>query len=111
MLCKSNFNINFQLKISDLKIRWNTAPDAVWANACDFPNPHFEAAKVEDKNCDLTCASNPRCTHFAWTDHEGGTCWMKSGPAKKDDAISNGNDGMVCGILDQGLNNKMYYYY
>ncbi len=27
---------------------------------------------------------------------------MKSGPVKKTDAVSNGNGGMLCGILDKG---------
>ena len=95
---------NAILKYSlDLKIKWQTADDSVWANACDFPDGDFESAKVEAKDCGLTCFSNPRCTHFAWTDYEGGTCWMKSGVAKKEEAVSNDEQGSVCGILDQGI--------
>ena len=70
--------------------------------ACDFPDTHFDSAKTEGRFCGPTCASNPRCTHFAWTDFEGGTCWLKSGQVKKEDATPNENSGMVCGILDQG---------
>jgi len=51
--------------------------------ACDFPGTHFDSEKTEGQFCASACASNPRCTHFAWTGFEGGTCWFKSGQAKK----------------------------
>ena len=93
----------FNSKKLDKKVQWNTAPDAVWAMACDFPDTPFDSAKTEGRFCGPTCASNPRCTHFAWTDFQGGTCWLKSGQAKREDATPNDKPGMVCGIVDPGI--------
>ena len=33
------------------------------------------------------CDKTIRCTHFAWTNYNGGTCWMKYGTVSKSDAI------------------------
>ena len=46
--------------------------------------------------------STQGCTHFTWTNYNGGTCWMKYGPARKTDAFYTGNNSMVCGIVEQG---------
>jgi hypothetical protein len=35
---------------------------------------------------------------FRRTDFEGGTCFLKSGPAGKIEAVTTGNPGTVCGI-------------
>jgi hypothetical protein len=35
---------------------------------------------------------------FFRTNFNGGTCWLKSGRASKLDAVSTGNQEMVCGI-------------
>ena len=76
------------------EINWHTAEDSDWALSCDFKTEHFEAKKVLAEKC------GSACTHFAWTpDNEGGTCWMKSGAAKKEDAHPTENDSMVCGIV------------
>jgi len=55
--------------------------------------------QVPADQCGLTCVHTRGCTHFAWTDFEGGTCWMKNGPAQKSDAHPTNNPDMVCGII------------
>lgn len=93
----SSLKVIFSLCFPD--INWVTAGHTVWAYACDFAIKHFESAQVKAEQCGPSCESTPECTHFAWSDYEGGTCWMKKGPVTKEDAISNGNSNMVCGIL------------
>ncbi|GLD92359.1 hypothetical protein PINS_up000892 [Pythium insidiosum] len=42
-------------------------------------------------NCSQPCRFTPGCRAFTWTDHRGGTCWLKSSygqPVRKSDAMS-----------------------
>ena len=71
-----------------------------WAFACDFRNGDMGNARTNGENCGGKCASTPGCTHFTWTNFNGGTCWMKSGPVSKNDAFDTGDYGMVCGVMD-----------
>jgi hypothetical protein len=51
------------------------------------------------EKCSSACQSTPGCTHFTWTNYQAGTCWMKSGPVMKKDAVVKTNEGAVCGII------------
>ena len=88
----------------DLKIHWNIDANSTWAIACDFPDAHFESARSKSQDCVHACVLNSLCTHYAWTDFDGGTCWMKSGQVKKEDAYPNYNNGMRCGFLEESNN-------
>ena len=44
------------------------------------------------------CDKTIRCTHFAWTNYNGGTCWMKYCTVSKSDAIFTNDYSMVCGV-------------
>ncbi len=44
------------------------------------------------------CDSTFRCTHFTWTNYNGGTCWLKYGSVSKPDAFFTNNYSMVCGV-------------
>ncbi len=82
------------------ELNWESGAGGVqWARACDFFNHDLRSAKVLSEKCGETCIGTSGCTHFAWTNYQGGTCWMKSGGAQKSDAIQNTNTGMICGIL------------
>ena len=81
------------------QINWQAGAGGVqWAFACDFVNNDMGSAQVPGEQCGGKCMSTNGCTHFAWTNYQGGTCWMKSGGVQKSDAKYNGNNGMVCGI-------------
>ena len=87
----------FFIKLSkDSGINWNGNN---WAFNCDFSNHDLSNLQTARDNCNVSCLSTFGCTHFTWTNYQGGTCWMKSGLVKKDDAfIFNGNEAM-CGLL------------
>ena len=70
-----------------------------WALACDFHGNDLANARISGEECGGRCAATPGCTHFAWTNFNGGTCWMKSGSVCWNDAFDTGDHGMVCGIL------------
>jgi hypothetical protein len=70
-----------------------------WAFSCDFHGNDLSNAKIRGEDCGGRCASTPGCTHFTWTNYEGGTCWMKQGGATKNNAFKTDNAGSVCGWI------------
>ena len=83
------------------QIEWQTAPDGViWAQACDFPTNAFTSASRSDSgDCGRVCMETNACTHFAWTIHQNGTCWLKWGYITQQNAVYNENYEMVCGLI------------
>ncbi|PAA83080.1 hypothetical protein BOX15_Mlig017410g3 [Macrostomum lignano] len=77
------------------RIRWN----GNWAFGCDFYNRDLKNERMPGEQCGGACARTHRCTHFAWTRYNGGTCWMKFGSVTKSDAFSTGDNTMVCGVV------------
>ena len=78
-----------------------------WAWRCNFPyfpsinlysNPGFA------ESCYKTCKQLPACTHFVWTNLNGGTFSYKTGVVTKDNAVDSWllpgfqRFGSVCGI-------------
>ena len=70
-----------------------------WANGCDFVGQDLSKAQVEASQCGPTCQSTNKCTHYSWTNYNGGTCWMKSGSVSQSYAISISDQSTVCGII------------
>ena len=70
-----------------------------WANGCDFKeNDLNNRGQMPSTGCDGLCATIDGCTHFSWTDDNGGTCWMKYGPVTKRSAVATEDRTSVCGI-------------
>jgi hypothetical protein len=82
-------------------INWQPGEGGVsWALGCDFVNNEMGSAQVSGEKCGMTCIKTNGCTHFAWNNFNGGTCWMKkSSSIQKSNAIFNGDYNRVCGIL------------
>jgi len=77
-------------------IAWNDG-DPVWALGCDFNGNDLGNARVPAAQCGPTCSRNGACTHFTWSNYNGGTCWMKKGSVNKGSAFRSNSD-LVCGI-------------
>jgi hypothetical protein len=97
--------------IVNAQINWRSgSPTGTqWASACDFKNSDLSNRQVASSSCAQTCANTQRCTHFSWTSYNGGTCWMKSGSVSKSNAVYNGNNGMVCGIISSNILNYILF--
>ena len=72
-----------------------------WAFSCDFDNNDLSYVSSPGEKCGPICASTSGCTHFTWTNYQGGTCWMKKGTVSKDSAKLVQDSSFVCGVLDQ----------
>ncbi|CAF4810662.1 unnamed protein product, partial [Rotaria sp. Silwood2] len=73
-----------------------------WAMSCDFHGNDLSSVRIASKFCGGKCAETSGCTHFTWTQYNGGTCWMKSGAVSKSDAFSTSDSTMVCGVINVG---------
>ena len=62
-----------------------------WAYACDFIGNDLTSIRVPGDQCGGKCQAKPRCTHFTWSNYNGGTCRMKYGSFSKSDAIFTNN--------------------
>lgn len=83
-------------------IHWNEN----WAFACDFSENNLKNIRVRGEDCGPQCSLTPDCTHFTWTQWQGGTCWMKKGGATKENAFETRDNSMVCGIIDRQSRTK-----
>jgi hypothetical protein len=53
------------------------------------------------EDCIGVCGETPGCTHYTWTEAEGGSCTMFEGDVTKEDAFVTDDLAMICGILNQ----------
>ena len=63
---------------------------------CDFNGNDLSSARMSGSQCGGHCESVSGCTHYTWSNYQGGTCWMKQGPVCKDSATE--KSGTVCGF-------------
>lgn len=64
---------------------------------CDFKGNDLKSVRISGDKCFTTCINTNGCTHFRWTAHDGGTCWLKTGKTCK--ANAQWNQGAVCGVV------------
>ena len=76
-------------------IQWN----GNWAMNCDFNGNELSNVQSPGELCSTKCAETNGCTHYTWTNWNGGTCWMKSGSVSKSNAFSSSDPSSVCGVL------------
>ncbi|CAF0989411.1 unnamed protein product [Didymodactylos carnosus] len=69
--------------------------------SCDFHGNDLSNVQISSELCGGKCAATDGCTHFTWTNWNGGTCWMKQGPVSTDAATPSNDPSMVCGVMDK----------
>ncbi|DAZ95418.1 TPA: hypothetical protein N0F65_006308 [Lagenidium giganteum] len=80
---------------------WTNAGDFSWEANCDFVgNDLYNERQPNEMGCGSVCAKQyPKCTHYVWTDYNGGTCWYKKDwPGDKLATTKHGN----CGYVNHG---------
>ena len=83
-------------RIAKRSVNWNGNN---WAFSCDFRGNDLANVRIAPELCGGKCVAQQGCTHFIWTQWNGGTCWMKQGLVSKNDAFSTNDQTMVCGVL------------
>jgi hypothetical protein len=89
----------FIIKLLILNINATIYWKGNWARRCDFKDKDLLNKKTRDKDCFRLCFKTHKCTHFTWTKHNGGTCWLKYGRVTKKDAFETHDKKMICGIV------------
>ncbi len=80
-------------------IEWHS--DAI-AMDCNLPGKVLSSVhQVTLKDCYNICKETERCTHFTWTNSNGGICLMKQGGTSKSQAFH--ETDLVCGITDKDV--------
>ncbi|GMF60876.1 unnamed protein product [Phytophthora fragariaefolia] len=51
----------------------------MWENNCNFDGNDYRWMTGIPDVCGDVCASDSSCTHWTWTNYNGGICWFKSG--------------------------------
>ncbi|CEG37713.1 CAP domain [Plasmopara halstedii] len=51
----------------------------MWEDNCDFTGNDYRWMRAIPNVCGDVCADDIRCTHWAWNNYAGGTCWFKTG--------------------------------
>jgi len=77
-------------------VNWD---DGNQASSCDFNGNDLSNVFSTAADCSGICSNTPLCTHFTWTQYNGGTCFMKQGNVTKQDAVSTNDATMICGII------------
>jgi len=80
---------------------WHDEGSLQWSSNCDFFGNDLSDVQVPGERCGPACESNPSCTHFTWTGHNGGTCWLKQGGTSLDAAVRL-EESSVCGKMKRG---------
>ncbi len=70
-----------------------------WAQNCDFNGNDISSVQSSSELCGSKCSETQGCTHFAWSSHNGGTCWLKGGNVCKTQAKL--SEGAVCGVIKE----------
>ncbi|CAF1416506.1 unnamed protein product [Adineta steineri] len=70
-----------------------------WAMSCDFNGNDLSNIQIAGELCGGQCHETSECTHFTWTNYNGGTCWMKTGPISQSHAFPTSDSTMVCGVM------------
>ncbi|CAI5743875.1 unnamed protein product [Peronospora destructor] len=82
---------------------WTTSQGrVVWEDNCNFYGHDYRSMKAIPAVCGGVCASDAACTHWAWNNYKGGTCWFKTGNRSTKIAKWGTNCGYVLGRSVQG---------
>ncbi|GMF60544.1 unnamed protein product [Phytophthora fragariaefolia] len=76
----------------------------MWENNCDFYGNDYRSMRAIPEVCGDVCASDSTCTHWAWNNHNGGTCWFKKGSSKRKTPKWGTNCGYVVSRNSQAQN-------
>ncbi|ETI47392.1 hypothetical protein F441_08383 [Phytophthora nicotianae CJ01A1] len=76
----------------------------LWENNCDFYGNDYRSMRAIPDVCGDVCASDSKCTHWAWNNYNGGTCWFKTGSRSAKTGKWGTNCGYVVSRSTQGQN-------
>lgn len=76
---------------------WHDVSGNKWAMDCNFPGNDLYSIQMPAEQCGGKCYSVNECTHWTWTNYNGGTCWLKKGLLYQAHDWS----GASCGVMNK----------
>ncbi|KAL3662912.1 hypothetical protein V7S43_011860 [Phytophthora oleae] len=89
---------------SSLGFQSGSGGRVMWENNCDFYGNDYRSLQAIPDVCGDVCVGDTTCTHWAWNNYNGGTCWFKSGAYKSKTNKWGTNCGYVVSRGSQGQN-------
>jgi len=74
----------------------------MWANNCDYYGQDIYSVYGIPDVCGDLCADSSQCTHWTWTNYNGGTCWLKSGSSGSQSTYYGAGCGYVLSRFSTG---------
>lgn len=84
----------------DQSLGWEVSGNIQWRLNCDFPGDEIGSEPSTGEACGGICESRKDCSHFTWTNHNGGTCWLK-GDGIISGAVEKYDSNAVCGWVNR----------
>lgn len=69
----------------------------MWENNCDFYGQDTYSVRAGGERCGDLCANDGGCTHWTWSNYNGGTCWLKNGGTSSKNWFNGAGCGYVVG--------------
>ncbi|CAI5734307.1 unnamed protein product [Peronospora destructor] len=67
-----------------------------WKSKCDYFGEDIKSVRGISSKCGHQCVIEAKCTHWSWTDVDGGTCWLKQ--SRKASILMSAGQGF-CGYI------------
>lgn len=85
---------------------WTASGNVKWSFGCDWHGHELKNVPSSGELCGPLCEQTSDCSHFTWTNYNGGTCWLKAGlgilfgnPHGFRTLRRTNDNSMVCGYL------------
>jgi chitinase len=94
-------------KLSQKNVRefhWQLGDEGgIWSSNCDFPDNDDDPSPLtgftENVQCGQQCMDTIACTHYTWSNIDGGTCQLRQGDVTRESAVPSSKLGATCGIM------------
>uniref|UniRef100_A0A915JGD1 Apple domain-containing protein n=1 Tax=Romanomermis culicivorax TaxID=13658 RepID=A0A915JGD1_ROMCU len=94
----NKFNVKPGHRLADERPNTKIAWKGHWAFGCTFVGESFAHSKLVLGKCIALCQVTSECSHFNWNRRLNSTCYMRSGPATKDNAMITNDNSFACGL-------------
>ncbi|KAI8611987.1 hypothetical protein BC830DRAFT_1171431 [Chytriomyces sp. MP71] len=90
---------------------WNQDGPIAWYNPCDWQGGDIGSTQISDRECGPACANTVSCSHFSWSQYNGGTCFFKSLDTNGATPIDPWHGPSMCGKVTGGVKCPQYQHW
>ena len=75
---------------------------------CRFIGKKLDQVSVPQEQCIDICQNNEKCTHYVWTESNGGTCFLKDNTTASMSQAIRTNHFSTCGLVREKFSGKSF---